>query len=37
MFLAESQQSGKPKLLITAATAADSGRMAAYDLPQLNK
>ena len=37
MFTAESQTSGKPKLLISAATAPDSGRMAAYDLPKLNK
>ena len=37
MFLAESLRTGKSKLLISAATAPDTGRMGAYDLPKLNK
>ncbi len=37
MFIADGQKLGKPKLIISAATAPDSGRMAAYDLPALNK
>lgn len=36
MFVAEAQSTGKPKLLLSAATAPDAGRMAAYNLPQLN-
>jgi GH18 family chitinase len=36
MFVAEAQSTGKPKLLLSAATAPDAGRMAVYDLPQLN-
>ena len=35
MFVAESGSSGKSKLLLSAATAPDAGRMAAYDLPKL--
>ena len=37
MFVADSQKLGKDKLLLSAATAPDTGRMAALDLPKLNK
>lgn len=37
MFVAEAATSGKSKLFLTAATAPDAGRMAAYDLPVLAK
>lgn len=37
MFVAEAATSGKPKLLLSAATAPDTARMAVYDLPVLNK
>ena len=37
MFVADSQKTGKSKLLISAATAPDTTRMAALDLPKLNK
>ena len=36
MFTSEAQQTGKQKLLISAATAPDS-RMSALDLPALNQ
>jgi hypothetical protein len=37
MFVDEANKTGKDKLLLTAATAPDLGRMAALDIPQLNK
>jgi len=37
MFTAESQQVNKAKLLLSAATAPDSARMGAYNIPELNK
>jgi hypothetical protein len=37
MFTAEAQQASKAKLLLSAATAPDSGRMGAYNIPELNK
>jgi hypothetical protein len=37
MFISESQQANKARLLLSAATAPDPARMGAYNIPELNK